>query len=207
MLQDIHEFALTPDSAVRDEAADIVRRRLRSQSDTIQNGADESSYPETGTAPTVSLVSFDKRRDGRRDGKRKTKKSDVLDKSLRFLAEQQISFNGGRTRKSEFFDQDELDIAKGLRAAWVEESFNCGTPLEDGDIFEWLEAFPHEVLSPRDILPLICAGLKPNDVKLRLWYGRENPGRPTILQRIVCGDMSAATAAAEIFEFRSRTAG
>lgn len=206
VLQDIRELALSVDSPVRSEAAEIVRNRLLNQSGSTGDGTEGRPVGDTSMTPTISLTPLSRPRTRRFDGKRNVKRSEVTDRSLRYLAEQIIKFDRRRSSNLDVFYPDEFEIANERRAAWVEQSLNFGLPLEDNDIYEWLVAFPNEVLSPREVLPLMVAGLKPSDVKVRLWYGRENPGRPTLFQQIVCGDISIPAAAEAVSKFRTGTA-
>lgn len=205
VLADIRELALGADSSVRDEAAAIVRDAIQNRSNSLPDSAQVDRVVDPLVQPSSISLSLQGVRTGRRlDKKQGMKRGEVTDKSLRFLLEQHAQFSGSRRRNLDFFNADELETARNLRAEWVKESLNRGIPLEDNEIHAWLVEFPDRILSPRSVLPLIAAGLKPRDVKLRLWYGRENAARPMIFERIAWGDLSPAEANEEIARFRSR---
>lgn len=76
-----------------------------------------------------------------------------------------------------------------------------GVLLSDDVIIAWITAFPDQLLRPQDVIRLAPAGLTPEGAKLRLWYGRINDARPTLLERIRWGDLSVEQAVGEIAEY------
>ncbi len=208
VLSDIQELALSCDSKVRDDAADIVRARLRNRSGTSRASVtDESSVTAVGHSDLVAISLQRPRAAAARSTRRRVRRGETRDKSLCFLLEQHVRLNSDRSvdRDRDFFYPGEFEAAQKLRSEWVRESLDQGVPLEDDDIHAWLVTFPDQVLSPRSVLPLILHGLKPHDVKLRLWFGRENRLRPTLFERIGWGDLSTTEAAEQIAQFRRRT--
>lgn len=215
-LTDMGEFTLGPDSRVRDAAADVVRQRLQDgpqpqMADDAKPGglaADEQlrrlREKLSGTAESARTVDFSAARLCKTRPKERGWRpgDEPLEKVLRVLADQVVRASYVERRRPGVIFPDELALARSRRGEWAKECVERGVLLSDDEIIGWITAFPDQVLRPQDVIRLAAAGLTAEGAKLRLWYGRINEGRPTLLDRIRWGDLSVEQAVGEVAEYQ-----
>lgn len=221
LLADIRELALTPDSGVRDEVADAVRGHFHTQ-ESVEgqralaadaqlvglrqkpSGAAPRPSPETGPALDFHHPNRRKRRSTGRGWRRG---DDRLDPITKALADQIVAHSHVRYRQDGVIFPDELAEAQQRRTAWAKACIEKGALLTDHVILGWVLAFPDEILEPQKIVPLAAAGLTSDGAILRLWYGRINSGRPTLLQRIRSGDLTVTQAISDLSKYEQNLSG
>ncbi|SHT79502.1 Uncharacterised protein [Mycobacteroides abscessus subsp. abscessus] len=216
-LADIRELALGPDSGVRDEAADLIRARIRDAQNEPSAGAPQARSADeqlhtlreklSGTAG-APLINLNARRSrtalkklrGWRPG------DDPLNPIVKALADQIVEYSRDWNRPPGVIFPDELTEARTRHEAWVRACIEQGTLLSDDAILAWITAFPRRVLQPDTIVTLAAQGLTAESAKLRLWYGRINNGRRQLLDQIQIGDITVENALADIEKFKGRQA-
>ncbi|MDM3904081.1 hypothetical protein QRK81_24190, partial [Mycobacteroides abscessus] len=99
--------------------------------------------------------------------------------------------------------QDELDAAKRHYREWVEAGFELHCLLDDDAIAEWLRTFPRRNLLPREVVSLVAAGFTPQELALRLWYGRLNPERLPLMDQLMRGTITAEQARTDLDKYGS----
>ena len=99
--------------------------------------------------------------------------------------------------------QDELDAAKRHYHEWVETGFELHCLLDDDTIAEWIRTFPRRNLLPREVISLAAAGFTPQELALRLWYGRLNLERLPLMDQLMRGTITAEQARADLDKYRS----
>ncbi|MGU3500893.1 hypothetical protein [Mycobacterium sp. C31M] len=218
-LHEMRELTLTPDSSVRDNIAEEIRERFREgrqiarpQADTVRLASDEQlerlRKKLGGTEATSPLPQIDLTPPPPRIARQKPRNwrpgNPPLPKVVRALADQIVMHSDVLRRPPGVVFADELAEAQSRADGWMKQRIECGAFFTDDDIVRWIVAFPHEVLRPEEVFELSAAGLAAQDVQLRLWYGRINSGRLTLLQQIRRGDLSIGKAAADIAEFKRR---
>ncbi len=221
LLADMRELALTPDSGVRDEVAEAVRRHFRTQecvnarptlgSDVQLAGLREKlsstiPRPSPETGPALDFPNPDRRK-RRSTGRGWRRGDDRLDPITKALADQIVERSHVRYRPEGVIFPDELAEAQQRRTAWAKACIEKGALLPHDVILGWVLAFPDEVLEPQKIVPLAAAGLTGDGAMLHLWYGKINDGRPTILQRIRWGDLTVAQAISDLSKYQQNLGG
>lgn len=96
-----------------------------------------------------------------------------------------------RTRRGRY-TPEELDRTHRLLQRWLE------TWLDD--MAEWIRVSAGE--HPEVAVKLCAAGLTPADADLRLGFGRIDPARDTIIQRVIRGTVGIKDAVRQVNEFR-----
>ncbi|AMW20080.1 hypothetical protein Chelonae_p2329 [[Mycobacterium] chelonae subsp. bovistauri] len=126
-----------------------------------------------------------------------------LNKVVRLLAEPYVENNGHRDRDRGVIFQDELDDARSRYREWLEAGFELHCVLEDDVIVEWIRTFPRRNLLPREVVSLAAAGFTPQELALRLWYGRLNPERLPLMDQLMRGTITAEQARTDLDKYRS----
>lgn len=197
----IGEFVLGPDSRVREPAA----AQLRTSPPALQprqtsDAAGELSWTAGGAGALMR---------GRRSVPRKKwpvawRPGGIpLNKVVRLLVEPYVESNRERVRDPGVIFQDELDAAKRHYREWVEAGFELHCLLDDDAIAEWLRTFPRRNLLPREVVSLVAAGFTPQELALRLWYGRLNPERLPLMDQLVRGTITAEQARTDLDKYGS----
>jgi hypothetical protein len=220
-LTDINEFTLGADSSVRDIAADELRQRFRDHPragapTAVQSASDEqlqllrdrlAGVVGAPPHPLIDLTPPPPRGKAERRERSWRPDNPPLNKLVKALADQIVHYSYVDRRPPGVIFADEVTDAKARAAEWMKKRIEHGAFLSDDDIVSWIKAFPNEVLQPDEVFPLVLAGLTSEDARLRLWYGRINTGRLTLLQQIRRGDLSLEKAAADITEFKRKQSG
>lgn len=89
----------------------------------------------------------------------------------------------------------DVEQASHLGLKWAEQLF---TPHE---VAEWLDF--HRGICASTAGALRDEGLSAEDAARRVWYGRFRAGRPTLAERVACGDLTPEEAAQELRDARS----
>lgn len=92
----------------------------------------------------------------------------------------------------------EVERAKQHADEWAQLWF---TPKE---VAAWLDLHPH--IRPQVAADLQRHGLSPEDAVTRIWYGHVRSDRPTLAERVGCGDITPKQARAELRGVAGRTA-
>jgi hypothetical protein len=222
-LNDMHELTLGPDSGVRDTAADAVRQRLRSHPHASAQGAAARKLASdeqlqllrdrlAGSAasppqPVIDLTPPERHQKAETKIRTWRPGHPPLQKMVQALADQIVRWSHVEHRPPGVIFGDE--VAEAMRRAedWERKRIAHGAFLSDDDIVNWIRAFPNEILRPEEVYELALAGLTPQTAQLRLWYGRINNGRLTLLQQIRRGDLSVEKAVADVSEHKRRRSG
>lgn len=216
-LADIRELALGPDSGVRDDAADMVRARVRDrQSETSAGAPPAPSADEqllalreklsgSAGAPLINL-NAPRSRTARKKPRGWRPGDDPLNPIVKALADQIVEYSRDWNRLPGVIFPDELAEARIRHEAWVRACIEHGTLLSDDAIVAWIRAFPRRVLQPETIVALAARGLTAESARLRLWYGRINNGRRQLLDQIQIGDITVEKALADIEKLKDRQA-
>ena len=225
-LMDMREFILGPDSEVRDLIADEIRRRIRTNTPTASDARHQDVLtsdaqlealrvkllPEKGSDTSMAQIDLTppaKQRTNRVEKKNVTKKKGwrpgdaPLPTVLRALADQIVRLSFVESRPPGVVFPDELESARKRQKDWVETCFDSGLLLDDEVIANWITTFPERILIPKEILPIVAAGFTPGDVRLRLWYGRLNADRPTLLDQILLQDLQIQKALDQVARYRA----
>ncbi len=196
----IGEFVLGSDSRVRESAAGQLRASPPPPRQASDEGHEFSpTEASMGGFRLPHPRSFSKKRQpvAWRPG------GTPLNKVVRLLAEPYIENNGYRDRDRGVIFQDELDDARGRYREWLEAGFELHCVLEDDTIAEWIRMFPRRNLLPREVVSLVAAGFTPQELALRLWYGRLNPERLPLMDQLMRGTITAEQARADLDKYRS----
>ena len=192
------EFVLGPDRRVREPAAAQLRAsppapQPRQASDSVG----ELSLTAGGFMPGRRSVPRKKWPVAWRPG------GTPLNKVVRLLVQPYVESNRERDRDHGVIFQDELDAAKRHYHEWVETGFELHCLLDDDTIAEWIRTFPRRNLLPREVISLAAAGFTPQELALRLWYGRLNLERLPLMDQLMRGTITAEQARADLDKYRS----
>lgn len=220
----LNVFTLGRDSFVRDEDAATVRRNLMipgiGSSDSEPAATDEqphvlreklrSATPSSRslhTRPAVTPFEIGLQRatvkrqvtQNKPKGKHGYPGGDPLNPLEQAIVDRIVPW-GERARRRPpgmiFFD--ELQTIKRIHKQWAQACIEAGHLMSDEQIIAWLEAFPNRDLDPREVIAVASEGVTPANAALHLWYGRVNPFRPTLFDRICCKDITVEEAKTQI---------
>jgi hypothetical protein len=96
-----------------------------------------------------------------------------------------------RTRRGKY-TPEERDRVERLLQQWLETWL--------GDMAEWIRVSAGQ--HPGVAMKLCAAGLTPADADLRLAFGRIDPTRDTIIQRVIRGTLGVKDAASQVNDYR-----
>lgn len=125
------------------------------------------------------------RRQGRRTSPGSHKPGDIETALYRRVIDPVRTRHGGYT-------PEERDRVERLMRRWLE------TWLDD--MAEWIRVSGGQ--HPDDAVKLHAAGLTPMDADLRLGFGRIDPTRDTIMQRVIKGTIGIKDAVSQVKEYR-----
>jgi hypothetical protein len=217
VLEDINELTLTSDSPVRDVAADVVRKRIRENPPTASHApavtrlaADEQLHrlreklagSASGPADSATTVNLSPPRERRKKPRSWRPGNKPLDKVVKALADQIVANSDVWNRPKDVIFGDVLQTAQFRPEMWKKKRIEHGAFVSDDTIVAWIRAFTRHVLPLELVFQLIAEGFTPEEALMKLWYGRINENRPTLMQLILSHQMSVQDAAAAITAFR-----
>lgn len=214
-------FTLGPDSFVRDDDAEAVRRVLLKQSPTPSDDQAPTAETQLSTlrdkltasltsnqsryTPTDSFAEALRRITAKQPGQKKSTgkhwypDNDAFNPVDQALAERMVPWGErSRRRTPGMIYFHELQAIKRVHKLWVQACMESGYLMSDDQIIAWLKTFPHRDLDPYEVIAVAREGVTPTDAALHLWYGRLNPLRPTVFDRICWKDITVEDAKAEI---------
>jgi hypothetical protein len=216
-------LTLGPDSFMRDEDADAVRRVLSKQhpstADRQTTAADaqlrelraklgtppptRSRHTPAGTTPfeaELRRVTAKSRPSQKKSkGKHWYPDNEPLNPLDQAIADRVVPWGERSQRRTPgmiFFD--ELQEINRIHKQWVQACVEAGHLMLEDEIIAWLKEFPHRALDPHEVIAVAGEDVTPTDAALHLWYGRENPLRPTVFDRICWKDITVDEAKTEI---------
>ncbi|MGU3435914.1 hypothetical protein ACNHUS_23190 [Actinomycetes bacterium M1A6_2h] len=219
-IRNFGEFVKSASSKVEEPVARRLRDRYPSAAlpqpeDDIVRSYAQGRIPEVSTRPPIQIPtaqpgarpiyrsSLEAEAEHRK--RRQRCSAESLSPVARIILEVVVAPNAQDPKnKPRTYYQDEVEAANRRHRDWVNAQLASPVTISDRQIIEWVRL--HGDVLPSLALRLTGLGLRPQDVDLHLWYGIERFDRPSLLNRIRWGELSAEEAAKQVVEYRRSSA-